>query len=261
MKQLMLVLFIILISSTIVAADLTDGLVLYMSFDEGSGKEAEDSSVNGFTGAVNGNAQWVQGKFDMAIEFNASADHVAIADNAAFHIEDEITQAAWVKLNRLPGAHAVIFGTRAGGGARHIGFGYGMNPSNGIKVWTNGANGGFKDINDNATKLEVDKWYYVSYTHTTANSGKVKIYVDGEVTSEQNSDNPVAPAGVTSQIQIGTWSGEAWPGFVDEVRLWNRALSDAEMKESMNTGSDNLLDVSPIDKLATSWGSIKKIRQ
>lgn len=260
MKQLMLILFIIMISSTIAAADLSDGLVLSMSFDEGSGTEADDGSANGFTGTVNGNAQWVEGKFGKALEFNASADHVAIADNDAFHIVDEITQAAWVKLNRLPGAHAVIFGTRAGGGGRNIGFGYGMNPSNGIKVWTNGANGGFKDINDNATMLEVDKWYYVSYTHTTANNGKVKIYVDGEVTSDQDSGNPVAPAGVTSQIQIGTWSGEAWPGFVDEVRLWNRALSDAEMKESMNAVGDTLLDVSPNGKLATSWGKIKKIR-
>jgi len=260
MKKLMLVLFIILISSTFAAADLLDGLVFSMSFDEGTGTEAMDGSANGFTGTVNGNAQWVEGKFGMALEFNASADHVVIADNDAFHIEDEITQAAWVKLNRLPGAHAVIFGTRAGGGARHIGFGYGMNPSNGIKVWTNGANGGFKDINDTVTQLEVDKWYYVSYTHTTENSGKVKIYVDGVVSSEHDSGNPVAPAGVTSQIQIGTWSGEAWPGFVDEVRLWNRALSDAEMAESMNAVGDNLLDVSPNDKLATSWGLIKKTR-
>ncbi len=128
MKKLMLALFIILISSTFAAADLLDGLVFSMSFDEGTGTEAMDGSANGFTGTVNGNAQWVEGKFGMALEFNASADHVAIADNDAFHIEDEITQAAWVKLNRLPGAHAVIFGTRAGGGARHIGFGYGMNP-------------------------------------------------------------------------------------------------------------------------------------
>lgn len=89
---------------------------------------------------------------------------------------------------------------------------------------------------------------------------KWKIYVDGEVTLENDSGNPVAPAGVTSRIQIGTWGGEAWPGVVDEVRLWNRVLSDAEMEESMNLGSDELLDVNPKDKLATAWGSIKSIR-
>ena len=88
----------------------------------------------------------------------------------------------------------------------------------------------------------------------------MKIYVDGKVTSEQDSNNPVAPAGVTSQIQIGTWSSEAFPGHVDAVRLWNRAISDAEMEQSMNTGSGEFLAVNPKDKLATSWGKIKRIR-
>lgn len=260
MKQLYLIMILVLICSTMATADLLEGLVLNMPLDEGDGKETKDMSENGFTGAIAGNAKWVEGKFGDALEFSASSDFVEIADDKAFHIEDEITQAAWVKLNRLPGAHAIIFGTRAGGGARHIGFGYGMNPSNGLKVWTNGAGGGFKDINDNATKLQPGEWYHLAYTHSSDNNGKVKIYVNGEVTLDNDSGNPVAPAGVTSRIQIGTWAGEAWPGVVDEVRLWNRVLSDAEIKEAMNLGSDELLDVNPKDKLATSWGSIKNIR-
>lgn len=260
MKQFYLILILVLICSTFATADLLDGLVLNMPLDEGNGKETKDLSENGLTGTIAGNAKWVDGQHGGALEFNASTDFVELADDNVFHIEDEITQAAWVNLNRLPSAHAVIFGTRGGGGARHIGFGYGMNPSNGIKVWTNGAGGGFKDINDNATKLDTGKWYYLAYTHTTDDNGKVKIYVDGKVTSEQDSANPVAPAGVTSRVQIGTWSGEAWPGMVDEVRLWNRALSDAEIEESMNLGADELLSVNPNDKLATSWGSIKNTR-
>lgn len=260
MKQFYLIILLILICSTFAVADLLDGLVLYLPLDEGEGKEAMDISESGFTGTLNGNAKWVEGKFGDALEFNASSDFVELADNKAFHIEDEITQAAWVNLSRLPSAHAIVFGTRQGGGARHIGFGYGMNPANGIKVWTNGAGGGFKDINDNDTKLETKKWYYLAYTHTTADNGKVKIFVDGKMTFDQDSANPVAPAGVTSRVQVGTWAGEAWPGMVDEVRLWNRALSDAEIEESMNLGSDELLSVNPKDKLATSWGSIKNIR-
>ncbi len=260
MKYLFFIAICVLICSTFATADLLEGLVLYMPLDEGGGDKAMDLSENGFTGSVKGGAKWVEGKFGDALEFSVSADFVEIADNKAFHIEDEITQAAWVKLNRLPGAHAIVFGTREGGGGRNIGFGYGMNPSNGIKVWTNGAGGGFKDINDNATKLAPGTWYYLAYTHTTANNGKVKIYLDGKVTSDQDSANPVAPAGAPGRIQVGTWSGEAWPGVVDEVRLWNRALSDDEMEMSMNMGEGDFLDVNPKDKLATSWGDIKRLR-
>lgn len=259
MKTFFLVLLIIGLFCTIAIADLLEGLVLYLPFDEGNGKMAIGVSANGFKGSLNGNATWVDGKFGKALEFSVSSDFVGIEDHEAFHIEDEITQAAWVKLSRLPGAHAIIFGTRTGGG-RNIGFGYGMNPSNEIKVWTNNAGGGFLDINDNATKLATDQWYYLSYTHTTDNNGKVKIYLDGVVTHEQDSNNPVAPAGAPGQIQIGTWSGEAWPGTVDEVRLWNRALSDDEMEQSMELGADEFLAVNPKDKLASLWGKIKRIR-
>ena len=260
MKHLVLILILSVACGTYATADLLEGLVLYMPLDEGNGKSTEDFSENGFTGELNGGAKWVDGKLGKALEFSASSDFVAVEDDAAFHIEDEITQAAWIYLNRLPSAHAIVFGTRMGGGGRHIGFGYGMNPANGIKVWTNGAGGGFLDINDNKTGLDTDKWYYLAYTHTSDNKGLVEIYVDGEVTHSQDSNNPVAPAGATSQVQIGTWSGEAWPGIVDEVRLWNRALSPDEVKESMQLGMAEFLAVDPKDKLATSWGKIKRLR-
>jgi len=180
-----------------------------------------------------------------------------VPDNKAFHLEGEITQAAWVWLERLPSAHAIVFGTREGGGGRNIGFGYGMNPGNGIKVWTNGKGGGFKDINDNKTRLKTKQWYYLAYTHTDDDNGMVKIYVDGQVTHEQESNNPVLPAGATGAVQIGTWGGEAWPGIVDEVRMWDRILSADEIEFSMETGEKQFLAVQPAGKLATTWSQLK----
>ena len=114
MKQLFLILFLVSVCTTFAAADLLEGLVLYMPLDEGNGKNTEDFSENGFEGELNGGAKWVDGKFGKALEFSASSDFVAIEDDAPFHIEDEITQAAWINLNRLPSAHAIVFGTRMG---------------------------------------------------------------------------------------------------------------------------------------------------
>ena len=253
MKYLLLTLIFAVACCTYAGADLMDGLVLYMPLDEGTGTSTEDFSENGFSGELNGDAKWVDGKFGKALEFAAAADFVAVEDDAAFHIEDAITQAAWVNLTRLPSAHAIIFGTRSGGDGRHIGFGFGMDPANRLKVWTNGAAGGFLDVIDNGTALELGKWYYLAYTHTSDNNGLVKIYVDGELTGAVETNNPVAPARTTNQLQIGTWSGEAWlgvgwietwPGLVDEVRLWNRALSSDEVKESMDVDMAGFLTTS-----------------
>jgi len=267
-KVTVLAMAMIILLSLAVQAKITDkdvnlkkGLVLYMPFDEGKGKSVADTSSNGLKGAIQGNAKWTAGKFGQALQFAASADRVLIDDNKVFHIEGAITQAAWVKLDKLPSAHAVVFGVRKNPpatGGRHISFGYGMNPSNGIKVWTNGAKGGFKDINDNKTKLKVGVWYYLAYTHTTADDGLVRIFVNGIATHEEKSKNPVLPAANKDSVQIGTWGGEAWPGSVDEVRLWNRALSDAEMKLSMQLGAKEFATaVEAKNKLAVTWSQIK----
>ena len=240
-------------------AELTDGLVLYMPLDEGSGGVVADIGPNGLEGEIGGSPTWVDGKMAGALQFATSTDLVNIPTTGVLEIADAITQAAWVKLDRLPGAHAIIFGTRGGGG-RLIGFGYGMNPSNGIKVWTNNPGGGFLDINDNATVLETDVWYYLAYTHSTDDGGMVRIYVDGAMTFEQESGNPVAPADTPTDVTIGTWSGEAWPGHVDEVRLWNRVLSEAEIGASMDADAKGFLAVSASGKLATSWARVKGSR-
>lgn len=53
-------------------------LVGYWPFDEGAGKEAKDASGNGHDGELNGDAQWVQGKFDKALDFGAGGGYIAV---------------------------------------------------------------------------------------------------------------------------------------------------------------------------------------
>ena len=122
MKIFSIITFCSLLCAAFSHADLMDGLVLYMPLDEGSGTVTQDFSPNGFEGEVMGGATWVDGQFGKALQFAAAADHVVVADDTAFHLEGAITQAAWVQLDRLPSAHAIICGTRANGATRHIGF-------------------------------------------------------------------------------------------------------------------------------------------
>jgi len=80
--------------------------------------------------------------------------------------------------------------------------------------------------------------------------------VDGVLTHSQASNNPVNPSGASVAVTIGTWTTEAWPGIVDEVRIWDRVLSADEIKDSMNKGAP-LTAVYPAGKSATLWGEIK----
>jgi len=73
-----------------------DTIVGMWLFDEGSGDTTKDSSGNGDDGEING-AQWVEGKFGTALEFNGSTDAVACPDNESLDITDAITVSAWIK--------------------------------------------------------------------------------------------------------------------------------------------------------------------
>lgn len=46
-------------------------------------------------------------------------------------------------------------------------------------------------------------------------------------------------------------------GLIDEVRIWNRALTEEEVIEQMNKGHFELFPVDPRQKLTTTWGTLK----
>ena len=95
------VISVFLLCSLLIIANLSianvaeDGLVAYWPFDEGKGKEAIDVTGNGHDGEFNGKPKWVEGKFETALEFNGVDDHVIVADDPAFAIEENITLMAW----------------------------------------------------------------------------------------------------------------------------------------------------------------------
>ena len=76
-----------------------DGLVAYWPFDEGKGKEVIDVTGNGHDGEFNDDPKWVDGKFEAGLEFDGVDDHVIIADDPDFAIEENITLMAWFSPN------------------------------------------------------------------------------------------------------------------------------------------------------------------
>ena len=87
------------LTSLSVANVAEDGLVAYWPFDEGKGKEAMDVTGNGHDGEFNDDPKWVKGKFGTALEFDGEDDHVIVADDPAFAIEENITLMAWFSPN------------------------------------------------------------------------------------------------------------------------------------------------------------------
>ena len=86
---------LLIIPSLGIANVAEDGLVAYWPFDEGNGKKAIDVTGNGHDGEFVGSPKWVDGKFGTALEFNGADNHVAVADDDALDLAENLTFMAW----------------------------------------------------------------------------------------------------------------------------------------------------------------------
>jgi len=94
------------------------------------------------------------------------------------------------------------------------------------------------------TQLDDGNWHHITqvYTDNGDNTSRVIIYVDGNTTPEVDLANTLGYAPLTSDLFIGARNAladRAFPGYVDEVAVWNTALSEGTIEAIYNTTNDN----------------------
>ncbi len=234
-------LFIVTSISTANVAE--EGLVAYWPFDEGTGKKAEDVTGNGHDGDFVGAPKWVDGKFGTALEFDGEEDLVVVADNAAFAIEENITFMAWfspddvLTSRRLMVKNDSIF----------VIFDFGNKDSIDFLVKPNNT---FAE--STTTDWKVGEWYHFAGTF----DGKtMKVYINGELEGEAANNVPIAPSALELWIGGDDFGRptDHFPGKIDEVRLYEKTLSEADIQIVMDTPQA----VQASGKLTTTWGKIK----
>ncbi len=231
-------------------------------FDKGKGDTAKDSSENGNDGTLMNKPKWVDGKFGKALAFDGS-NYVQVAHADNLTMTNEITVEFWFKT----GKKMSVFGDRqAVVGKHYLEYEVGIYPNGGVHTYTsNGAGGYDEGINTSiAGKLAEgdwirDKWYHLAWT---LNGNHEIVYVNGINIGEYDKPNKGTKPG-THTLEIGRRVGGSLPldGAVDEVAVFNVALEEKDIQDSMNKGLERVLGftaVSPSGKLTTIWGQIKK---
>jgi hypothetical protein len=166
-------------------------------------------------------------KFDIApatnLHFDGSNDHVSLPVSTPVPIgNSNYTIEAWIKPTAM-GNYGIIgwgsFGTN--------------NTVNALRLNTTGLHNYWwnNDLIVTTGSL-VGAWHHVAATFDGTTR---KMYVDGVM---RGSDNPVGHAVPdASNLAIGVTNyGEYFPGNIDEVRVWNRALCQSEIQNNMNCG-------------------------
>jgi large repetitive protein len=210
-------------------------LVGWWMFDEGSGAIVYDSARNN-NGTVYGNAAWIAGRINGALNFDSVNDYVNIPDDDnSLDITSQITIAAWIKPNDY--SYYYIVAKQPSGSAEGYAAGnyeFALNGSYLEFLHQIYAEGG-DEYYDSTLSVTKGVWQHVAVTLKANES--VKFYINGEPagTSPQNT-----PFGIVNNepVRIGRIkSDEYWfYGGIDDVRIYNRALSGTEIQKLYQRG-------------------------
>ena len=225
-------------------------LVLYLSFDEGKGATAKDSSEYGHDGELIKDPTWVDGQFGgKALEFDGTkGQYVMVPINDTLQLREQFTVAFWVKRGDTQ-IRAWNYMVAAGSLKWAVIF----NSNQKTYIFSNSGGWGQRGVSN---ENQPQDWVHLTVTHDTESA--LTIYYDGK--NVGGGGKPGIVAEIDGSIMVGARhpGQEFFTGTIDEVYLFNRILSEAEIN-TIKAG--DFAPVEPAEKLATTWGVIKADRR
>lgn len=223
-------------------------------FDEGAGGVAKDASAKGLNGKLLGSPKWVAGKFGKALEFDGKAAYVEIP--AHKNPTKAITVSAWVKSPTATWSQNGFLVSKRDA--------YIIHPNQGGKLVAFPiCNGGCwnKPVNWDtgaAGPADITQWHMYTGTFDSS-TGEWNLYVDGKVVSNLKLDKKPL-----TEVDKVLWIGRDQccdprygAALIDEVAIFNVALSEADLQDLANKGFNAALAVEPANKLTATWAGIK----
>ncbi|HEX3036431.1 MAG TPA: LamG domain-containing protein, partial [Thermodesulfobacteriota bacterium] len=223
--------------------NLTSGLVGYWTFDgaDMTATQATNKASGGQNGTLNGTTRAI-GKIGQSLNFNGSSDYVEVPDSGNtydFGTED-FSVSMWLKQSIL-GAGATLVEKRV---ASLDGYFFKINNTdNTLRARITGT------VFSGGPAISDTNWHHVVAVVQNGSTDTVTWYVDSNVSSpisgamgDVSSDVPLtigySPAG----------GGDYFPGSLDEVRIYNHALSASEITELYQQGQTKI-NASQVNKL------------
>jgi hypothetical protein len=214
-------------------------LVAAYAFSEGAGTTTADSSGNNNNGTIT-NATWTTaGKHGNALQFNGQSNsYVTVSPSSSLNLTTALSIEGWVNpstLDSLNQGWSAVVSKEHQNSANDISYalyaaqGTGTGPALHVLI-------GSQDIGVGASSvLPLNTWTFLAGTY---DGSTLSIYVNGVLAASL----PVSGAiFVTSDpLRIGgDWSGEMFTGIIDDVRIYNSALSQTQLQADMNRVAGN----------------------
>ena len=256
MKKITPILLFVFASSSVIAqvsGHSDKSLILYLSFDALDGRTVKDHSEYKNNGKLVGYPTLVEGKFGKALKFNGRNNWVEIPHHESLTVDTSVTVMAWIKTSRHGGPN---------GASRQCIVAKGDDPRS-YSLYTEKRNGTLLlSISDRTKKrngtlllsisdrhgsnslqnIVLNRWQHVA---AQVDNGIHRYWINGKVTAVFQIDVSLPGQVDTASVRVGNSHDTAPPnspdrhflGLIDELRVWNRALSHDEIIKEMNTGN------------------------
>ncbi len=221
------------------AADITSNLQGHWALDESAGTNASDETANGYDGTLNGNPTWnsTGGAIGGAIDFDGTDDRVqldVVSDTANLEINGDLTVAAWVKTSQSnsSGAQVILQDTSS------VNNNYQLELDSGSPRLYHGNGSTSENFTATAT-VNDDSWHHVA---AVADYPNLYFYIDGVLDSGSPHTMTFDIINVNgNEFKIGTTGTTyAFDGLIDDVRVYDRAFSAADMKALFELGEADI---------------------
>lgn len=206
-------------------------LVAAYSFNEGAGTTLTDSSGNANHGTLANGPTWTTaGKHGGALTFDGSNDIVNINDAATLDLTTGMTLAAWVRPTTASGWRTILMKEQPGHIAYAL-YGSTSSPSRPAIELDTTASSANVEVRGTA-QLAINTWTHVA---ATFDGSSLKLYINGVQVGSLPAGGSIITSGNALRIGGNTVWGEYFRGQIDDVRIYNEALTQAQIQSDMNT--------------------------
>jgi hypothetical protein len=199
------------------------------------GNDNAYDSIGGNNGTLQGSASFVPGKEGLAFSLNGSTDFVQVLNPQNIPVGNSSrTISAWVKSSGGTNLYQGIVGYGTPASGQVLFFEWGGNDVDLNRLYTMNLSWGARG----ATILTYDTWYHVALTH---DGTYTRLYVNGQLDASESMTQNTVMNGAGLRIGLSP-DFDGWhryfKGLIDEVKIYNRTLSDSEVSSLAGTYPD-----------------------